>query len=461
MPPIIVLGGGPCGLATGLLLARDGHEVTLLERDPAPVPDSPDAAWERWRRSGVVQFNQAHYLQPRARQVLDAELPDVGEAFLAAGALPFDTLTGMPPSIADRAPRLGDERFATVTGRRSTLEQVIARAAEEQPGLTVRRGVAVTGLETRNGRPHVSGVRTDGGESLAADLVVDAMGRGSGLPQLLAAAGLEPPREDGADCGYIYYTRFFRGAEPPEQRAPRLTPIGSFSLLTVPADNGTWSVTVYVSAGDRPLKRLRDPEVWSALLRACPAHAHWIDGEPITGVLPMAGVTDRYREPAPPATGVVSVGDAVACTNPSVGRGIALGLAHAVRLRDVVREHGDDPRGLREAWRDATESELTPWHRATVAGDRARLAEIDAARNGHAPAPPTQPADVLRAALFAAMPQDADVYRAGLEIIGCLALPQEVFARPGFADRVLALAAASNGAPQWGPDRESLLRLVA
>jgi 2-polyprenyl-6-methoxyphenol hydroxylase-like FAD-dependent oxidoreductase len=54
MPPIIVLGAGVCGLAAGLLLARDHHDVTLLERDPAPVPDSADAAWERWERRGVA-----------------------------------------------------------------------------------------------------------------------------------------------------------------------------------------------------------------------------------------------------------------------------------------------------------------------------------------------------------------------------------------------------------------------
>ncbi|MGZ6639978.1 MAG: FAD-dependent oxidoreductase, partial [Solirubrobacteraceae bacterium] len=38
---IIVLGAGVCGLAAGMLLRRDGHEVTVLERDPEPVPNSP------------------------------------------------------------------------------------------------------------------------------------------------------------------------------------------------------------------------------------------------------------------------------------------------------------------------------------------------------------------------------------------------------------------------------------
>src|SRR4051794_40689465 len=45
---IVVLGAGICGLFGGLLLARDGHEVTLVERDPAPVPDVPVDAWDAW-----------------------------------------------------------------------------------------------------------------------------------------------------------------------------------------------------------------------------------------------------------------------------------------------------------------------------------------------------------------------------------------------------------------------------
>ena len=52
MAKVIVLGGGVCGLAASLMLARDGHRVTVLERDPAPPPETPEHAWERWDRDG-------------------------------------------------------------------------------------------------------------------------------------------------------------------------------------------------------------------------------------------------------------------------------------------------------------------------------------------------------------------------------------------------------------------------
>ncbi len=38
MAEILVLGAGLGGLSTAMLLARDGHQVTVLERDPAEPP---------------------------------------------------------------------------------------------------------------------------------------------------------------------------------------------------------------------------------------------------------------------------------------------------------------------------------------------------------------------------------------------------------------------------------------
>ncbi|HET8951556.1 MAG TPA: FAD-dependent oxidoreductase, partial [Solirubrobacteraceae bacterium] len=215
MSKVIVLGGGLCGLASALMLARDGHEVTVLERDPGPVPESPERAWEAWERGGVAQFRQAHYMQPRGRQVLGAELPDVLAAIREAGAAELHWPRMMPPTIEDRSPRPGDEELMTVTARRPTLEQAMASAAERQEGLTVRRGVAVARLETHvhAGSVHVTGVRTEQGATLYCDLVVDATGRRSRMPALLLEAGGPEAAEEGGDSAFVYYTRFFRSAD--------------------------------------------------------------------------------------------------------------------------------------------------------------------------------------------------------------------------------------------------------
>jgi 2-polyprenyl-6-methoxyphenol hydroxylase-like FAD-dependent oxidoreductase len=466
MARIVVMGAGICGLAGAMMLSRDGHDVTVLERDPAPVPASPEEAWEDWKRDGVTQFRQAHWLQSSGRAVLEEELPEIYDALLTE-ALSLGLLDVMPPWLTEPAPRAGDDRFMTITGRRTTLEQVVARAAEDEPHLEVRRGAAIRDLLTRqiDGLVHVTGVRTAEGEELRADLVVDAMGRRSPAPQWLAAAGAPPVHDEAEDLGFIYYTRFFRGEQLPQIRGPMLMPVGSFSVVTLPADKATWSITVFIASGDRPLKRLRDADRWTAVLAACPLHAQWLDGEPITGVLPMGGVVDRYRrlmtDGRPVATGLALVADAYACTNPSLGRGIALGLMHARLLRDVVREQLDDPRSFAVAWDTATEAELTPWYRATVQEDRGRMREIESIRNGLTPPPPADADAAVLAALPLAASQDPEMFRVLFDFRCCLGSPTAVLERPGLAERALELAAASAPRPPAGPNREELLALLA
>ncbi len=469
MARIIVLGGGVCGLAAGILLRRDGHDLTVLERDPEPAPSSAEDAWERWQRDGVTQFRQTHYLTPRGREVLDAVLPEVRIGLAAEGGMPLNSLAMMPPTITDRAPREGDERFITINARRSTVEQVLARTAETESGLGIRRGVTVTGLVARgyDGVPHVEGVRTQDGEELAADLVVDATGRRSQLPRWLEAAGAGPVNEEAEDSGFLYYTRYFRARNGgmPEFHAPLLSMMGTFSILTVPADNGTWSVTIYAASGDQPLKQLRDPDVWHRLLAACPLHAHWLDGEPLGGVTAMGGIVDRHRRlhygGQPIATGVALVGDAWACTNPSLGRGMTLGLMHVRRLRDIARSHLDEPHEFAEAWDAVTESEFTPWYRETVEEDHARLQEIEALRDGRVPEPPSDPSAAMRGAMFASFAFDADVFRAFLGTRACLWRIEEACADERLMQRMTELARDAPPLRLPGPDREQLLSLLA
>ncbi len=467
MSKIIVLGAGVCGLAAGMMLRRDGHDVTIFERDPEPAPGSAAQAWERWPRDGVVQFRQPHFLLPRGRMLVEEMLPDVAVALEDAGGLRFDLLSLMPPSITDRTPRAGDERFRTLTARRPVLEQVLGRAAHREPGLEIRRGVHVRELVVRgyDGTPHVSGVRAGRGEHVRADLVVDATGRGSQLTRWLAQAGIGPIIEEVGESGFLYYTRYFRARDAgmPAFRAAIVTDIGTFSVLTLPADNGTWSVTLFTSAGDQPLKRLRDPDVWTAVVAACPAHKQWLDGEPITGVLPMAGVLDRFRrllvDGRPVATGLVAVGDAMACTNPSGGRGMTLGLLGVRHLRDVIRSHLENPHRLAETWDAVAQAELTPWYRETVEEDRARLVEIEGLRRGAGPPPPSGFALIQRA-LLAALFRDPDAFRAAIAWRGCITRLEETFADGDFVERILEIARRSDPPPLPAPNRAQLLSLL-
>jgi hypothetical protein len=196
------------------------------------------------------------------------------------------------------------------------------------------------------------------------------------------------------------------------------------------------------------------------VVRAFPLQRHWTNGEPITDVLTMAGILDRYRrfvvDGRPVATGVAAVGDAWACTNPSAGRGVTVGLLHAQCLRDVVRSALGDPEQFAYEWDRVTEERVAPFYWDQIAVDRARIAEMDALRIGAEPPPP----DPGRAALFTAVAYDPDVFRGVLDMAMCLALPADVLARPGFMDGVEAAKSLPPMALP-GPDRPALLDLLA
>ena len=61
MSRVIVVGGGLIGLATSLLITKQGHDVTVLERDPEPPPKTPEEATADFR-AGLVNL-------PRDRHV--------------------------------------------------------------------------------------------------------------------------------------------------------------------------------------------------------------------------------------------------------------------------------------------------------------------------------------------------------------------------------------------------------
>jgi len=469
MARILILGAGLGGLATAMLLARDAHEVIVLERDPAgpPPPEDTDTAWNAWQRRGVNQFRLPHFMLPRWWQQVRQQLPELGYALQAAGAQHMNLIEALP--VERRGPiRRADERFTTVTARRPVLEAVLSAAAEAA-GVTIRRGVAVTGLTTdgRTRVPRVTGVLTADGTAIPADLVVDCGGRRSAMRSWLQATGARAPIEERSDSGFVYHCRHFRSrtGEQPTMLTNILQSYDSLSAITLPGDNGTWSVVLATASRDHALRGLREPARWHAAVARYPLVAHWADGEPISGIDVMAGIEDRHRrlvvDGDPVATGVVAVGDAWACTNPSVGRGASMALIQGRLLRDLLCETDPaDHDKLARRFDEANSQVVEPLYRATLWNDRHRLAEMaaDAAGTAYRTDDPRWP---VSKALFAAGLVDPDLARGYASIAAFIATPDEVLGAPGMVEKVIALGM---GAPQYpipGPTRGELLAAIA
>ena len=412
--PVTVLGGGVAGLATALLIARDGHSVTVVERDRLLLGAPDDAPG--WPRKGIPHFLQPHAFIPRGRVELRSHFADVYAELLAAGAQEVDLRRKLPGNVVP-----ADEELQYVGARRPLLEWALRRAVAGEPGITVRDGQHVRGLTVDGGR--VTGVLLDDGD-LLADVVVDALGRRTPTPDWLAEHGL-PTETETRDCGVVYYSRYYRcrpGFELPDGPfllSPR-GDLGYFAYSTFPGDNGTFATVLAVPPGVPEWRLLRDATAYEAVVARIPPLAAWADPsgvEPITDVLPMAGLRNSLRHWSPEA-GLLPVGDAAAHVDPVLAHGLAFALVHAVALATALREH-DDPVERATAYAAATRRELRERFDLATALDAQRL-RMWLGEPVDLTSPDGNYALFSQVAAGAAATRDPDVFRVFMRRIGLL-----------------------------------------
>jgi 2-polyprenyl-6-methoxyphenol hydroxylase-like FAD-dependent oxidoreductase len=369
---VAIIGAGPTGLFLGTGLARRGHEVTLVDRDPGPRPDGS------WPRRGVMQFAHAHAFRPQVADALRAEMPEAYDAWLALGAEPIEM----------EIPGFGLVGAGT-RSQRVTFERAVRGVAERQPGLRLRLG-HVEGVEVERGR--AVGIRVDGA-GLTADLVIDASGR-SGR----ATRGLGPRFAVGGPCAIVYTDRLYQlrpGAEP----GPLVNPIAwqgdftGFQVLVFVHERGIFSVLIIRNKDDAALLALREAKAFEAACRAIPALAEWTDPErarPLGPVLPGGNLMNHYGaqtglDGGLLLPGLVFAGDTVCTTTPNFGRGVTTSLLQARELLRLVDVPGADLRELGEEFDVWCNAHMRPWaedhvHMDDQASRRWRGEEIDLGR---------------------------------------------------------------------------------
>jgi 2-polyprenyl-6-methoxyphenol hydroxylase-like FAD-dependent oxidoreductase len=473
---IAIVGGSAAGLFAALLLARAGHDAVVLERDCLELaPDVESAAAAAFRPS-APQIVQPHIIMARCRELLIERLPDVYDALLAAGVVEAPLWTQMPETLSDTAARPGDGHLIPVMTRRSTVDWVLRRAAAAQPRAEVRCGVKVTGLLTdprqASGQsPHVTGVRTDR-DDLPADLVIDATGRRSPVDDWLTQIGARPSATSWAECGMAYFSRHYRVRQavnlPGLPVTRTVVALDEFLAGKWGADNGAVQLVVAPLAADRRFRTLKDPAVFTAVLRTIPLYAAWLDVmDPITDVFPMAGLHNTLRrlvvDGAPVATGLHAIGDSVCTTNPTLGRGLALALSGVADLLDTLGRHGGDPVAQALALDRLVAGHVAPFYEDQAAIDAARLAVMRHTIFGEpAPKMPETPGRVSYSQLRVAASYDPTAFRAFWKINGMVCPPDEVYTDPDIvACTRQVLSQHGSGPPVAQPTREQLLTALA
>jgi 2-polyprenyl-6-methoxyphenol hydroxylase-like FAD-dependent oxidoreductase len=464
---VVVVGGGIAGLGTALACARDGHEVTILERDDTPMPTNADAAFD-WKRSGAPQVRHSHAFLARLRNLLRARAPDVLHALLDAGASEIAFTENLPVTLTDREPRPGDDELVAIACRRTTFEWVLQRLVLAEPHVELRHGIAAGALDAGPGAvPRVMGV-----DGRTADLVVDARGPRSSSDSWLTAIGARPVREELHESGIVYFSRFYRvnpGVVLPPFVGPVAADLGYLKYAIFLGDNDTFSVTYAIEHHDEELRRaLVEPRAFEIVARALMGIAPWrADGvaEPATGVHVMAGLRNRYRPLVdergdPIVHGFVAVGDASVCTNPLYGRGCSLAFVHAFGLADALREHSDDRDALARAFADVTARELVPWFRSAVLQDaQARAMHEELSSED----PRAFMQAVFRDGLLPAMRTSPAVFRAFLRWFNLLVTPEALMQDTEVVADVMTAFQNREHHPAprpLGPDRAGLLELI-
>lgn len=365
----VVIGASIAGMLAASVLRETFGQVTVLDRDVLPE--------EAQHRPGVPQGRHAHGLHGRGAAALDELLPGLGDEMTAAGAVVADAQADIRFYLEGRPMRQAPSDLRGVNLTRRLLEWLIRRRVTALPGVRITGSTTVDGLVAADGR--VTGVlaRDRGSgqpETLSADLVVDASGRGSRAPVWLAELGYPAPAVSRVRTDVVYVTRYYRFDQSllsgcagavitPSARLPRLG--GVF-----PQEGGQFVVTLAGMVGESPpiddagmlafARSLPGPECADVIGSGVPL------GEAARMRFP-ASVRRHYEKLGRHPEGFVAIGDAICSFNPIYGQGITVAALESLALGRVLS--AGRGRGLARRWYRAASATVNEAWTLSVGGD--------------------------------------------------------------------------------------------
>ena len=196
----VVIGAGMAGLTAAAALADRFGQVVVLERDCLPSEPAID---------GTPQGRHVHGLLLSGQRALSELFPGFEQDLARAGAVPLRA------GLDVRVERPGYDPFpqrdlgwSGYAASRSTIELAVRQRVESHPTVTLRQRCRVKEVVPSPDGAVVTGVRCENdrgaSETIAADFVVDASGRGGLTLALLQSIGRPLPEETtiGIDVGY-------------------------------------------------------------------------------------------------------------------------------------------------------------------------------------------------------------------------------------------------------------------
>ncbi len=172
-PRPLVIGTGPCGLFAGLLLAQMGFRPIILDRGKV-VRERTQDTWGLWRRGVLDPESNVQFGEGGAGTFSDGKLYSQikDPRFLGRKVLTEFVRAGAPEEILTEAkPHIGTFRLVTmVESLRATIEGLGGEYRFQSKVADIDIAVGPDGAR------RVTGVVLQGGERIAADHVVLAVG---------------------------------------------------------------------------------------------------------------------------------------------------------------------------------------------------------------------------------------------------------------------------------------------
>ena len=360
----IVIGGSMAGLLAARALSDHYQSVTLIERD--------SLSDEGEHRRGVPQGRHTHGLLASGAHILERFFPGIRRELIDAGAVKGDLAGDSRWFLEGGCLNKFKSGLDGLLMSRPFLEGKVRARLRRVSNVVIRENVDVEGLITSSDKTRVEGIAA-AGETLPADLVVDATGRGSHSPQWLEGMGYPKPQEERVEIAMGYTTRLFRRSAtdlngdgvviiPP-------TPENKRAGAMLAQEGDRWTVTLISYFGNYApteldgfiqfAKTLPAPYIYEVVRNAAPI------SEPASARFP-ASVRRRYEKLDRFPDGFLVFGDAISSFNPMYGQGMSVAALEAVELTETLRD--GQPDLARRFFRRAAKIVDIPWS-IVVGGD--------------------------------------------------------------------------------------------